>query len=526
MTDRAAARLLLLLLLFVIVLVFPARPAVAQEGVTATLSPAAIPLAPGATARGTLVVSNGGAAPVTVTVATVPSDPSVRVTMAREGSTVASKSSDVLPFEVQRAAEGTGQDTTVGFVVTYAAVDAEPGAATRATVATLAVKAVANPDLIEAKIETSFTNINENRPRTAALVLKNLREAPVTVTALTIAAPPDVAFQVECPEGEPMKVSGGERVRFDACRLELGPRAHVVLSIALEADDALAPGPRDALFEVEAESGNPPVTGEVVATLSFTADVFAESELLKAVGVSLFLLLPGMIIAVTAWFLVARASPWKNAAGLKDPPDLLTTGVVGVAVSLVVAGVYPALTKRFIPGEERDYLDAYGFKDFYYVFAYSFAIAVAIWIGACLLSGAISLGRWLFVPLPGDEARDLLRKVCLRSALSGRASFPLVTAGGKAGVVLDDRGSGKALVAPVVVVHPKGAAEDDVRRGMSARVDARGPGARLRLLWAVWRALRKGEVEVQFEPGMVPAVALVDSPPTGAQKRAIVKVGA
>jgi hypothetical protein len=464
----------------------------AQSSVTASVTPAEAALSRGGSATGVLLVSNAGDKPTDVHIRIHEPDASVSVSMPTENASVPAKASVALTFTVRRSTEGSGQDTTVNFVV-----DPTSG---QTAVTTLKVKAAASLALVEAKIEANLQNINENRPGTGALVITNLRESGVTVGTLEVSAPLAVVVTLACPGRADLATPAGETSRFTSCRLSVAPRSQELLPITLEAQDAVTPGPRSLLVQVTATR---PGGGSqsVVASTAFTVDVFAESDIVKSIGVPIFLLLPGVIIVVTAWFLIRTLPPWRKIAHGVNIGDVVSkatvAAILGLAVSLAVALVYPYLTTWFVPGAERNYVKAYGFRDFYYVIGYSFVIAFLVWGVA---AAAFWVVRWLLLPWPGDDAASLMRKIGIRGKLGGRTQYPRVTLeGDKKGLELGSPGD-RTLVVPTIAVAPDTMRAPDLSAEITSNVNSDNAFE----LWrVVRRSLRDKHATIAFRSGDV-----------------------
>jgi hypothetical protein len=285
-----------------------------------------------------------------------------------------------------------------------------------------------------------------------------------------------------------------------------------MLHLSLKTADSVAPGPRSALVRVEASDPDAHVSASVVAPVAFMVDVFAESDILKAVGVPVFLLLPGVIVVLTGWFLIRSLSPWRHVASGIAVSQLISaatgTAILGLAVSLAIAAVYPTLTRDLVPGYERDYLRAYGFRDFYYVFGYSFAIAVVAWVLSLVGSVFIPVGRWLFVPAPNDDERSLLRKIGLRGLVGGSTTFRRVTLDGSArGLALAQRPGAQVLVAPVIAVNIDGSRASDLAATIETDVSE---GHAFRLWRGIRKAIRRNEATIGYREGDIPKPQLVD----------------
>jgi hypothetical protein len=135
--------------------------------------------------------------------------------------------------------------------------------------------------------------VDENRPGERALVITNPRETPLRVGALEISAPANVDVSVTCPSGKTLKTRAGATNTQASCPLVVARRSQAVMHIELTPSNAVVPGPRSLLIKVDASEYGGTAAQSVVATLAFTVDVFAESDILKSIGVPEFLLLPG-----------------------------------------------------------------------------------------------------------------------------------------------------------------------------------------------------------------------------------------
>jgi hypothetical protein len=486
--------------------------AVAEDSwVSATLTPSELTLTPGARASGVLLFTNSGDKNTNVRVRAIGTDSSISAHVAKSVR-VPAKSSVALTYTLERRAEGTGQETAVRFVLNWSQGRGTP----RASVELVRVKVAAGPAVIEAKFESNVTNINENRPGAAALVVSNPRDEPVRVERLQLTAPDAVDLSLTCPGGGVLGVGAGTSKTFAGCSLTIPPRSQEVLPVNFKTIDRIAPGPRTALVKISARAAGGASQSSVAST-SFTVDVFAESDILKAIGVPVFLLLPGVVIVLATWFLIQKLSPWRQVTGDKGLESVVSaatvTAILGLAISLVVALIYPRLTTWFFPGYERDYLRAYGFRDFYYVIAYSFAIAIVIWL---LALGGFYLTRWLALPWQNDTPLSLLRKIGIRGLVRGQTAYPRVkvtdTGAGAPpprGLLLARRTAGKSLIAPTITV---GILENGTSDTLAARIEEDVSQRRAFDLWkAVRSAVRDNTATVSYKDGNVTAPRLFDA---------------
>jgi hypothetical protein len=501
-----------------------------DNSVSVTVAAPETVLTPGASARGVLVVTNAGTTSASrVNVRPVVADASIAVTMPKTRATIPAGGSIPLAYTVMRSTEGTGQDVTVRFVVTYRqAVAATAKPVSQVAVASLTVKAAATRALVEAKIESNIGTINENRPGEGALVVANPRETAVRLDAVQVSAPTSVDVILACPKGNELTTPGGTTKRFTECLITIAPRSQEVLDFTLKTAESVAPGPRSALFRVEASKPDAHASASVIVPLAFTVDVFAESDILKAVGVPVFLLLPGVIVVLTSWFLIRRLSPWRRIASSVAINQVISaatgTAILGLAVSLAIAAAYPKLTRDLVPGYERDYLRAYGFRDFYYVFGYSFAIAIAVWVISLVASIFIPIVRWLFMPAENDDEQSLLRKVGLRGLLRGPTVFQRVTVDqGARGLALGRRPGGKVLIAPVISIN----IDESKAPGLAQTIETNASTGHAFRLWReIRRAVRENKATIAYRAGDVAKPQLMDESKVSpsAQLGAIVEV--
>ena len=156
----------------------------------------------------------------------------------------------------------------------------------------------------------------------------------------------------------------------------------------------------------------------------------------------------------------------------------------------------PLATRTFPPGESRDYLKAYGFQDFYYVFGYSFAIAAVLWLGAFVLWRLLGVPWWL-TPSTKDGPMVMLTKLALRGlAFKGRTQFPAVTISAKRAFLVDSRGDNALVVPEIIVVLDK----KKVRNDVSSRIENEaGANHVMKLWWLLLKGTRTGSLTLNYE---------------------------
>ena len=489
---RSVSAALLAAILF---LVAPASPfttrVAADTGLTAAVTPTEVTLIPGASAKVVLVVSNPASMLTTIAdVRAETSDASVTATSDSINPTtpipLAGSSSIAFVYNVTRAHEATAQDVAVTFLVKYSG-----GAA----VADLTVKASASPAVVQVAIQSNVTTINENRSGEAALVITNPREARIDVSLIEVKTPSYVDVALTCPNAEVAKLEnvgdkgGTLKVSPAECPVTVEARSQEVMPLVISTADTLTPGPRTVIVKVTAIDAESGVTGTAVSTLQFTLEVYAESDLLKFLGVTIFLLLPGVVLVVTAWFLVRHLSPWRAPLRDLSLPEIgstvTITAIIGLAVSLAMPWAYRFLTAHVFPGHERNYLVAYGFRDFYYVFGYSLAIAAAIWVVAWI----VALPGLIYRPAAHDKPFTLLRKVAFMGLIRRGTQFPHANVGNtNKGLYLGKRSGDKVLVTPEIQVAVANAANKDV---LKTSLDNYGTSSGRLVAWNQWWTIRK-----------------------------------
>lgn len=477
----------------------------AAAGVSVTVTPAEITLTPGATSRVAVALTNGSDKPVATSVRALTSDSSLQVdhdgadaTATPATAVVAAGATTVLEFSVSREAEGTGQALSVQFLATSSV---GTGSDTTVAVGTLSVKVAVTNELLKAEFKSDVKKVNEYRPADTALVLTNARSDVISITSLLLRVPRQVNVTVTCVDsatndnsddsggsadgdnGAVNRTYDGDDDGLDVpvadCVGDLAPRSQTVLPLLVEVGDSLTPGPRTLTVILEGavgpssetgsddstgdnnaapgtsastRTGTEPGTGDVaslVVTDDFDVEVFAESDILSAIGVPIFLLLPGAIIVLTSILLVSKLTGWRRA--LSGLPELSYKSVsvavlFSLAVSLGFAKAYPHLTDVY-PGTSRDYLRAQGFDDFYWVILWSFLISLAVWAIAALVFWVTR--HWL-VYEAGDDERDILRKVRAKSHFGRPVQFHLVNIeGAKKGLrIRGPNASGHDLLSP------------------------------------------------------------------------------
>lgn len=473
-------------------------PAYATSLISLSLSPAEVVLASGGSASGTILVENSSPDSRQVSLSAQPSDSTISVPqLAQTQFEIPANGSKSVAYTVHRSDEASADKQTVNFVAS---------SENSAAVVTLTINAVEVTEMLQAEFKPILGTLNEYRPGQTTLIITNKRNSQLEIGGITVTAPADVKLVVSCNANSTNVAPGTtETIRVDACAGRLGAGSQAAIGFRVYPEQTLAPGPRSLTVVISATPAQGQSTPHIV-TGDFILEVFAESAILTAIGVPIFLLLPGVIILLTTSFLIVRASKWRFTG---DPVLKLSFNtaaldvLLGIAISLVFALLYPRLTE-ILPGKQRNYLLSLGFDDFYWVFFWSFAIGVAAWLLA-VISYEITSG---FRYEPNDQPEDILRKMSMRSWLGGARVFMFARVGGgdealKAVILPRRVGGTEKFVSPRVEVRPlvQGGSSELESLRLSIESDKRCPGLMAKILKFKERKL----LSVRFSDGDIPA---------------------
>lgn len=147
-----------------------------------------------------------------------------------------------------------------------------------------------------------------------------------------------------------------------------------IIPLILNASSEVVPGTYTLLVSSSLQGKDGSVYS-VTASREFQVIVLGESDILQKLSVPSLLFLPGALFIITWSMLwgVGKTEAERNEFPFK--PTNTDFWVIAIALSLFAAVIYPGMT-RFVLGQRRDYLVAYGFRDFAYVFAFAIVGAV------------------------------------------------------------------------------------------------------------------------------------------------------
>jgi hypothetical protein len=342
-------------------------------------------------------------------------------------------------------------------------------------------------DMVQVRVETAVGSLMEHRPGMVYLVVTNVSAAPVQVTEISPAGPEFVTFN------EAGLTSG----------VVLAPREAHAFPFEVCVTGIVRPGKHLLLYQVafQSERGGRTRAGKAIATHEVQVGVLGESDILTALGVPSFLLLPGFLMLVTAgllWrFVPARSGDFPLKA--KDAEFWL----LAITLSLLAAGVYPLATGW--AGGARNYLEGYGLRDVMWVWCGSVVLAAVGYLAAIgglnIQHRLASWYRGRVKPSPTDGPIVVLQKLH-RQDLGVRLPRVKVEVGGEVqqGFLLEPQAEGQQWlrVGPNIVVKWLPGASRDLRRKVGEQLEAdRGAGELGKLLED---GERQGVLQVNWKP--------------------------
>jgi len=239
---------------------------------------------------------------------------------------------------------------------------------------------------VEASLEGNLDAVSQQRPASVYLVVTNNLDVPVDV---------DVDH----------KVPQGAIIVSTVSPFQVQARSTESTEIEVKTKSRVTPGVYPVLLEVTANwnwAGRKE-RRHLTVSKPATIGVFFESELLKALGVPSFLVLPGCLMVFTFQFLLSF-----NILRLKDyskMPDLGLASpgfwIIAVSLSGVFAYFYYVLTKV-------NYLSSYGVDDLRNVWLSSILIGFLIYF---LVAAPTYNWRQSHIPTSSDSPIVVLKKL-------------------------------------------------------------------------------------------------------------------
>jgi hypothetical protein len=350
--------------------------------------------------------------------------------------------------------------------------------APRVAVATLTVTPQ-EPDSVEQVASLEVKNMNagsivEHRPGTVFLVVTNTSKAPVDLVSVQTRGPEFVTFK-------PLEPTQ---------RKKLLPRDVYVIPYRLAAKGPVVSGKQLLLFQaaLQWQRGGRPASGSLVATQEVEVGVLGESEVLTALGVPTFLVLPGFLMIVT-FSLLWRYAPSRNLPKERKFQIEAKTAefwLIAVSLSILTALAYPWITSKL--GERRSYLGGYDLVDVVRVWTASiasaalfFLILVAIAARRAAQAAKREAARNALIPAAGDAPVEILRKL-QRQGLKVQRPQVNVKIGGqgepqRAFLLQANDGRSRIWIGPAIGLWGGEQADPDLRRRIDEQLDPEGQGA-------------------------------------------------
>jgi hypothetical protein len=261
----------------------------------------------------------------------------------------------------------------------------------------LSSEADGSPKPVEASLDGNFDAIAQNRPGYGSLLVTNNSNLPMHIDANPIV--PTQIF--EQPPSQ---------------ALDVAARSSIHIPVLIEANSQLTPGVYSVFYEINAQwnAGGHVEQRRLIVSKPATAGVFFESELLKALGVPSFLVLPGCLALFTMQLLLTL-----GVLGLKDqskaPASIAWLTSLKVTdpgfwiVSITFSGFFALVYTRF----GNNYIIRYGVTDLENVWMWSIGIGLVAYFAIALWT---LRHRRLYVPSRTDPPLTILEKMSRNGA--------------------------------------------------------------------------------------------------------------
>ncbi|HSF41429.1 MAG TPA: hypothetical protein VLT87_16640 [Thermoanaerobaculia bacterium] len=343
-------------------------------------------------------------------------------------------------------------------------------AAPRVAVATLTLTPQ-EPDSVEQvaslEVKTTAGPIVEYRPGKLYLIVTNTSKTPIDLVSVTPRGRPEF---VGLTPIEPLQRKG------------LLPRDIYVIPYQVNAKGRIRPGKHLLLFQatLEWQRGGRPASGSLVATQEIEVGVLGESEVLTALGVPTFLVLPGFLMMVTFALLWKHASSRGLPEGRTFPIEAKSAEfwLIAVTLSILTAFLYPRITARL--GERRSYLEGYDLVDVIRVWTASIAAAALFYLAISALAAWRAARKSALVPASSDTPIELLRKLH-RQGLKVYRPQVNVKIGGqgetrRAFLLQPNDGRARIWIGPPIGLVGLDQADPDFKRKVEEQMDPKGGG--------------------------------------------------
>ncbi|HWM91344.1 MAG TPA: hypothetical protein VN493_11305 [Thermoanaerobaculia bacterium] len=349
------------------------------------------------------------------------------------------------------------------------------------------------PDKIEqvasVEVKTSAKAVFEHRPGRLYLVVTNTSNEPIEVVRVEPVAPSFIQVTVQ----EPSQARA------------LGPRDTLVIPCVVEAKgnskDPLKPGKHLILFKVALnwKSSGRALSGFQVASHETDVGVLGESEVLTALGVPTFLVLPGFLMVVT-FSLLWKLAPSRSGQARKEFPVAAKSAefwLVAVSLSMLAAALYPRVTERL--GARRSYLEGYDLADVIRVWTASILVAAVAFVLLDTLAAWRAAQKQKRVFNPGDGPLAVLRKLKVQKAAVYRQRADVKMDGKVRRAFVLQRDGNQYWIAPGIRLLGMDQADAAVKKSIGDQLTQNGdPGALADLIEGT-----QGRVRADWDPSPV-----------------------
>jgi hypothetical protein len=319
----------------------------------------------------------------------------ITVLESQDGKPVAPKTEAVWILKLSHGDEGLVSGK-IHFRVNYGVKATKGVSGVRVAFGTLEVKgreADAIEKVAQVEVKTSITSLNETRKGKIYLVVTNKSEQEIRLGTVSSNNPTFIKVESDLKDVQ-----------------KIAPHSSRSLPINVELTDTVESGKHLVVFQVPVEWGTKErlQKATLVAQQELTTGVFGESEILTALGVPSFLILPGVLMIIT-YAMLSRFGDAKTG----DDDSLLKIGanpqfwVIAITLSIFMALLYPAIT-GLLYKVRRNYIGAYGLKDVVNIWFISILIGV---VARGLVYAYKMLVAMYYTPSENDSPIKILRKL-------------------------------------------------------------------------------------------------------------------
>jgi hypothetical protein len=464
-----------------------------EEAVTLAFNPTPIALVPGSQGRTQLVLHNGSNRVLEDIEVTWFSNQEVEVISLLEAVDVlASGAAHRWDIDVVLH-PNTAEIASVYFRASYVYYQDATSTRTDASVAAILEITPASTlrveELIDIQVKRVEQALNEQQPGMLYLLVENKTFLDIEIQSVSVSGPDFVVLSPQLP----------------SLPYTLTTNNTLIIPVNLMPSDVVQPGQHLILSDIAIrwEVGRQQYHGNRVVAHTIDVGVFGVSEILQALAIPSFLLLPGFLM-VTTFGLLWRITKQNEAIPLTiGQADFW---MVSITLSLLMAIIYPALSVS-LTGRQRDYLGGYGLADVMQVWIWSILIGVLAYI---IIMGGVALTRRTShqlrqyqisrtTPSPHDTPLEILKKLHRQNLglLLPRVRFKMNGQEVFAFIIEREEPEKPALwVAPMIELEWVGAVEPAVREAVNSQlVDTGSP---LLLAQVLEEVHRKGYVLVKW----------------------------